>query len=75
MMIRAEIPEGRERLNPYPTLRFRLQNDSTFKWAATSARVTVQRDLIFLDHRNRESDVIVKERESVVSGSFVYRNM
>ena len=52
MMIGAEIPEGRERLNPYPTLRFRLQNDSTFRLAATSAGATIQRNLTFLFQPN-----------------------
>ena len=52
MMIGAEIPEGRERLNPYPTLRFRLQNDSTFRLAATSAGAAIQRNLTFLFQPN-----------------------
>ena len=74
MMIRAEIPEGRERMNPYPTLRFRLQNDSTFRLAATSAGATIQRNLTFLFQTN--SSVKCGRKRAVVrrQGLFFFFN-
>ena len=66
MMIGAEIPEGRERLNPYPTLRFRLQNDSTFRLAATSAGATIQRNLTFLFQTNSSVKCGRKKNKAVV---------